>query len=91
MHYLLKPSEAAPLSPLTIARVVEEADVPPVVVYVATGNGPAAGRPLPAHRDVDKISFTGSTATDQSIHRCLGRERQTGFSRNRRDIADRVR
>jgi len=66
---VLKPSEEAPLSPLFIARILEEAGVPAGVVNVVTGNGPEAGAPLAEHPDVDKIAFTGSTATGQSILR----------------------
>ncbi|MCU1480460.1 MAG: aldehyde dehydrogenase [Subtercola sp.] len=66
---ILKPSEEAPLSPLMIARIMEEAGVPAGVVNVVTGNGVEAGAPLAAHHDVDKIAFTGSTATGQSILR----------------------
>lgn len=66
---VLKPSEEAPLTPLLIADLMNEAGVPPGVVNVVTGTGAEAGRPLAAHADVDKIVFTGSTATGQNIVR----------------------
>ncbi len=66
---VLKPSEEAPLTPLLIADLMNEAGVPPGVVNVVTGTGAEAGGPLAAHPDVDKIVFTGSTATGQNIIR----------------------
>ncbi|MER8466993.1 aldehyde dehydrogenase family protein [Mesorhizobium sp. M1396] len=66
---VLKPSEEAPLTPLLICALMMEAGVPPGVVNVVTGRGAEAGAPLAAHMDVDKIVFTGSTATGQSILR----------------------
>ena len=66
---VLKPSEEAPLTPLLIADIMAEAGVPDGVVNVVTGTGLEAGAPLAAHPDVDKIVFTGSTATGQSIIR----------------------
>jgi aldehyde dehydrogenase (NAD+) len=66
---VLKPSEEAPLTPLLIADLMNEAGVPPGVVNVVTGTGAQAGAPLAAHPDVDKIVFTGSTATGQNIVR----------------------
>ena len=66
---VLKPSEEAPLTPLLIADLMNEAGVPPGVVNVVTGTGAEAGAPLADHPDVDKIVFTGSTATGQSIVR----------------------
>ncbi|WP_245469049.1 aldehyde dehydrogenase family protein, partial [Mesorhizobium sp. M7D.F.Ca.US.004.01.2.1] len=66
---VLKPSEEAPLTPLLIGALMMEAGVPPGVVNVVTGTGAEAGAPLAAHMDVDKIVFTGSTATGQNILR----------------------
>ncbi|WP_442580770.1 aldehyde dehydrogenase family protein [Mesorhizobium sp. ASY16-5R] len=66
---VLKPSEEAPLTPLLIAELMAEAGVPDGVVNVVTGTGQAAGAPLAEHPGVDKIVFTGSTATGQNIVR----------------------
>jgi aldehyde dehydrogenase (NAD+) len=66
---VLKPSEEAPLTPLLIAEIMHEAGVPDGVVNVVTGTGPEAGAPLAEHAGVDKVVFTGSTATGQSIVR----------------------
>lgn len=66
---VLKPSEEAPLTPLLIADIMNEAGVPPGVVNIVTGTGAEAGVALSEHMGVDKIVFTGSTATGQSIVR----------------------
>ncbi|MCW2583643.1 MAG: aldehyde dehydrogenase [Klenkia sp.] len=66
---VLKPSEEAPLTPLLIADLMAEAGVPDGVVNVVTGTGVEAGAPLAEHPGVDKVVFTGSTATGQSIIR----------------------
>ncbi len=66
---VLKPSEEAPLTPLLIADIMAEAGVPAGVVNIVTGTGREAGAPLAEHMGVDKIVFTGSTATGQSIIR----------------------
>jgi len=66
---VVKPAEQAPASTLEFARLVEEAGFPPGVVNVVTGFGADAGAPLAAHPGVDKIAFTGSTATGASVMR----------------------
>ncbi|MER8953830.1 aldehyde dehydrogenase family protein [Mesorhizobium sp. M0833] len=66
---VLKPSEEAPLTPLLIADIMNEAGVPEGVVNIVTGTGAEAGTALAEHMGVDKIVFTGSTATGQSIVR----------------------
>ncbi|UVK38402.1 aldehyde dehydrogenase family protein [Mesorhizobium sp. AR10] len=66
---VLKPSEEAPLTPLLIADIMNEAGVPAGVVNIVTGTGVEAGAALAEHMGVDKIVFTGSTATGQSIIR----------------------
>ena len=66
---VLKPSEEASLSSLMLARLMAEAGLPEGVLNVVTGQGAEAGAALAAHPGVDKIVFTGSTATGQSIAR----------------------
>lgn len=66
---VLKPAELAPLSGLRLAELVLEAGFPAGTVNVVTGLGAAAGAALVSHPGVDKISFTGSTATGQTILR----------------------
>lgn len=66
---VLKPSEEAPLTPLLLAALMTEAGLPDGVVNVVTGTGGEAGAPLSLHSHVDKVAFTGSTATGQEIVR----------------------
>jgi aldehyde dehydrogenase (NAD+) len=65
---VLKPADQAPLSSLRLGEILAELDLPPGVINIVPGGG-AAGAALVEHRDVNKISFTGSTATAQSIVR----------------------
>jgi aldehyde dehydrogenase (NAD+) len=64
---VLKPAEEAPLTPLRLAELCLEAGVPPGVINVVTGPGATAGAALAAHRDVDKVAFTGSHFTGRKI------------------------
>ncbi|HEX7601489.1 MAG TPA: aldehyde dehydrogenase family protein [Polyangiaceae bacterium] len=65
---VLKPAETTPLTALLLAQIIEEAELPPGVVNIITGAG-ATGAALVAHRDVDKIAFTGSTEIGKRIQR----------------------
>ena len=64
---VVKPAEQAPASTLEFARLIDEAGFPPGVFNVVTGFGPETGGPLAAHPGVDKVAFTGSTATGSSV------------------------
>ena len=64
---VLKPAEQTPLSALVLAQLVREADFPAGVVNVIPGLGAEAGMPLAMHADVDKVAFTGSTATAKQV------------------------
>ncbi|OAA64325.1 Aldehyde/histidinol dehydrogenase [Niveomyces insectorum RCEF 264] len=64
---VLKPAEQTPLSILYFANLVAAAGFPPGVVNVLNGPGPVTGAALAEHADVDKIAFTGSTATARRI------------------------
>src|SRR6266567_1922056 len=66
---VLKPAEEAPLTSLRIAELAMEAGIPPGVVNVVPGYGETAGAALASHHDVDKVAFTGSHVTGQSIVR----------------------
>jgi aldehyde dehydrogenase (NAD+) len=66
---VLKPAEEAPLTPLRLRELALEAGIPPGVVNIVPGYGETAGAALAAHSDVDKIAFTGSHITGQSIVR----------------------
>jgi aldehyde dehydrogenase (NAD+) len=66
---ILKPAEEAPLTPLRLGELAVEAGVPPGVVNVVPGYGETAGAALASHPGVDKVAFTGSHVTGQSIVR----------------------
>ncbi|PPJ17450.1 aldehyde dehydrogenase [Nocardia nova] len=65
--FVIKPSDYTPASTLAFARLFDEAGFPPGVVNVVTGWGPETGAALAAHPGVDKIAFTGSTATGVKV------------------------
>lgn len=64
---VLKPAEATPLSALRLAHLALEAGIPPGVINVVPGFGSTAGAAIAAHPGIDKVSFTGSTATGRRI------------------------
>lgn len=64
---VLKTSEITPLSLLYLAKLFKEAGFPAGVVNIISGYGADAGKALASHLDVDKIAFTGSTATGRII------------------------
>ena len=64
---VLKVAEQASLTALRMAELCQEAGLPDGVLNVITGYGETAGAALAAHRDVDKVSFTGSTETGRHI------------------------
>jgi betaine-aldehyde dehydrogenase len=66
---VLKPAEITPLTSLLFAEACVEAGIPPGVVNILTGSGPVVGEALVSHRDVDMVSFTGSTAVGQAVMR----------------------
>ncbi|XWW97838.1 hypothetical protein V2A60_005825 [Cordyceps javanica] len=64
---VLKAAEQTPLSILVLAQLIKAAGFPPGVVNIVNGFGKVAGSALVSHPLVDKIAFTGSTATAASI------------------------
>jgi aldehyde dehydrogenase (NAD+) len=58
-----KPSEHSPASTVAFAQVLYEAGLPAGVFNVVTGWDRSTGERLAAHPGVDKVAFTGSTAT----------------------------
>ncbi|RAO67862.1 uncharacterized protein BHQ10_003874 [Talaromyces amestolkiae] len=64
---VLKPAEQTPLSALVLAELIKEAGFPPGVVNVVNGYGREAGAALVEHPLVNKVAFTGSTATGRQI------------------------
>ena len=70
---VLKPSEFASVSSLDLAALIKEAGLPDGVINVVTGLGPEVGAPLVEHRDVAKVSFTGSDTTGARIYEAAAR------------------
>jgi aldehyde dehydrogenase (NAD+) len=66
---VLKPAEEASLVALRIGELLAGAGIPDGVVNIVTGPGETAGAALTSHPGVDKVAFTGSTATGQAIAR----------------------
>jgi aldehyde dehydrogenase (NAD+) len=64
---VLKPSEVAPLNAFVLAEIFEEVGLPAGVFNLVTGVGPVVGEALAAHRDVDMVSFTGSTRAGRRV------------------------
>ncbi|GAB5449426.1 aldehyde dehydrogenase family protein [Gymnodinialimonas sp.] len=64
---VLKPSEIAPLSGILFSEIMDEAGVPAGVYNMVNGDGPGVGSQLSAHKDVDMVSFTGSTRAGRLI------------------------
>src|SRR4029077_13203085 len=64
---VLKPPEWAPLSCSLLAEIAHRAGVPRGVFNVVQGTGAEAGQALVEHPGVDRISFTGSTATGRAV------------------------
>ncbi len=71
---VLKPAETTPLTALLFADVCRQAELPPGVVNIVTGDG-TTGAYLVKHEDIDKLAFTGSTEVGKLLMRELaGRE-----------------
>jgi aldehyde dehydrogenase (NAD+) len=67
---VLKPAETTPLTALLFCDVLRQAELPPGVVNIVTGDG-RTGAALVEHPGVDKIAFTGSTEVGKAIQRQL--------------------
>jgi acyl-CoA reductase-like NAD-dependent aldehyde dehydrogenase len=66
---VLKPAETTPLTALLFCDVLRQAELPPGVVNIVTGDGRAGAALVDA--EVDKIAFTGSTEVGKAIQRRL--------------------
>jgi aldehyde dehydrogenase (NAD+) len=67
---VLKPAETTPLSALLFCDVLRQAELPPGVVNIVTGDG-RTGAEIVKHPGVDKVAFTGSTEVGKGIQREL--------------------
>ena len=67
---VLKPAETTPLTALLFCDVLRQAELPPGVVNIVTGDG-RAGAELVKHPGVDKVAFTGSTEVGKAIQKSI--------------------
>ena len=67
---VLKPAETTPLTALLFADVCRQAEVPPGVVNIVTGDGSTGCAPRPSE-GIGKVAFTGSTEVGKAIQREL--------------------
>jgi len=64
---ILKPSEITPMSALLWSEFMHEAGLPAGVYNLINGEGATVGTALSGHKDVEMISFTGSTRAGRLI------------------------
>ncbi|WP_339462575.1 betaine-aldehyde dehydrogenase [Pseudomonas sp. EA_105y_Pfl2_R69] len=64
---IFKPSEVTSLTTLKLAEIYTEAGLPDGVFNVLTGSGSEVGQWLTEHPGIEKISFTGGTATGKKV------------------------
>jgi aldehyde dehydrogenase (NAD+) len=70
---VIKPAPETPLDTLRVAELIEGLDLPDGVVSVVPG-GREVGEQLVRHPGVDKIAFTGSSATGRHIAATCGEQ-----------------
>lgn len=66
---VIKPAEMTPLSVSLLGEIAKEAGIPDGVVNIIHGKGSVVGTAITENKDVDLISFTGSTVTGKAIMR----------------------
>ncbi|HSB01874.1 MAG TPA: aldehyde dehydrogenase family protein [Anaerolineales bacterium] len=69
---VLKAAEDTPGTAWIFGEIAQAAGLPPGILNIIQGYGEEAGAPLVEHRDVDIISFTGSTEVGRYIQRAAG-------------------
>ena len=66
---VLKPSEHTPISAMIYAEIIDSAGFAPGVFNLVQGDGPTVGAALSRHKDVQMMSFTGSTRAGTAVTR----------------------
>lgn len=69
---VVKPSEISPLTAFRVTQLIHEAGVPDGVVNLVNGRGATTGAALSSHNGIDRLSFTGGTATGRAIMAAAG-------------------
>lgn len=64
---VLKPAPSTPLTAIELGKIALEAGVPNGVLNIVTGSGRELGQWIVEHPGIDKIAFTGSTATGKMV------------------------
>jgi acyl-CoA reductase-like NAD-dependent aldehyde dehydrogenase len=70
---VVRPASQNPLAVIDLVHLMHDVGFPPGVVNVVTGSTPATGEALVATRDIDMVSFTGSTGVGMRIGEVGGR------------------
>jgi acyl-CoA reductase-like NAD-dependent aldehyde dehydrogenase len=70
---VMKPAPQDPLAVLVLAEIMDEVGFPPGVINIVTSSGADVPAALTASRDVDMVSFTGSTSVGERIFEAGGR------------------
>jgi acyl-CoA reductase-like NAD-dependent aldehyde dehydrogenase len=70
---IMKPAPQDPLAIIELARLCDEVGFPPGVVNLVTGSRPEVGQALVDSRNVDLVSFTGSTNVGIAIYEAAAR------------------
>lgn len=64
---VMKPAPQDPLAVIELAEILDEVGFPPGVINIITSSAPEPAAALTTTRDVDCVSFTGSTVVGQRI------------------------
>jgi acyl-CoA reductase-like NAD-dependent aldehyde dehydrogenase len=64
---VVKPASTAPLTCMRLAKILEEAGLPPGVLNVVTGSGETVGREIARNPAIRKVSFTGAVETGRQV------------------------
>lgn len=64
---VFKPSEVTPVTSIKLFEIIQEVGIPAGVANMVMGPGPTVGNEIAESHKVDKVSFTGGTATGRSI------------------------
>ncbi|WP_370336698.1 aldehyde dehydrogenase [Parvularcula marina] len=70
---VVKPSEFSPLTAFRVTQLLLEAGLPEGVVNLVNGRGGSTGAALSSHDGIDRLSFTGGTATGRAIMSAAGK------------------
>jgi len=64
---VVKPASTVPLTCMRLAKILEEAGLPPGVLNVVTGSGETVGREIARNPAIRKVSFTGAVETGRQV------------------------